>query len=97
LPAIGVARFLAEPTALIKTSEDSAEVPGVQTQPSAEFGGRRFLAMGKLVEHSNFSQGKRAPIRLFAQDSDLLRVEAVEPPYGRNALIKMAHKHLLLL
>ena len=48
------------------------------------------LAMGKLVEHPYFSQGKRALIRFFSQHADLAGVEAVEAPHGRNALVEMS-------
>jgi hypothetical protein len=52
--------------------------------------------MGKLVEHTDFGQRKRTLIRFFAQDADLASVEAIELPYGCDALIELIHKYLLI-
>src|SRR5438132_602306 len=86
LPAVALGGLAVEQAAHLEAPQHPAEIARIEPQFLAELGRGGCRVMGKLIEHAGFGEGEGAPQQVLVQQADLLRVEAVEAPYGGYAL-----------
>jgi hypothetical protein len=63
-----------------KALQDAAQVAGIDFERGGQVAGRRVRAAGQLEEHARLGQRVGRAQKVIGQDTDALRVEAVELP-----------------
>src|SRR5215831_14303518 len=64
--------------ALLKSTQDAAEITRIQTKIPAQFDCARLCPISKFVKNTHLGQGKRALVNTLSEQTDLAGVEAVE-------------------
>src|SRR5439155_19671484 len=70
-PAVLLRRLALDPTPLLEALQDPTQVSGVETELSAQVGGRRVCSVRELVEHARLRERERAFQQAFLEDADL--------------------------
>src|SRR4051794_8180832 len=91
LPSIDPRPLLHDQAAAGEVAQHAAEIAGVEAELPADLTGGRVIAMQDLVQHTRLRQRERAVGESVLQHADALRVEAIEPAHGGDAVGERLH------
>jgi len=78
---------------LHEPAQDATQIPRVEAQLPAQLRRRRLVALRQLVQYARRGERERAVQEPFVEQADLLRVEPIEAPHHRDALLQVGGRH----